>query len=51
MMGQHDRSEALFYYFRLEDQVNRRPVAKRICWYVLDILTTLVTPTASELEG
>jgi hypothetical protein len=20
MMGQHDRSEALFYYFRLEDQ-------------------------------
>ena len=22
MMGQHDRSEALFYYFRLEDQVN-----------------------------
>jgi len=23
MMGQHDRSEALFYYFRLEDQVPR----------------------------
>jgi len=21
MIGQHDRSEALFYYFRLEDQV------------------------------
>src|SRR5437762_10582454 len=21
MMGQHDRSEALFYYFRVEDQV------------------------------
>jgi hypothetical protein len=21
MMGHHDRSEALFYYFRLEDQV------------------------------
>ena len=21
MMGQHDRSEALFYYFRLEDQL------------------------------
>jgi hypothetical protein len=21
MMGQHDRAEALFYYFRLEDQV------------------------------
>jgi hypothetical protein len=21
MMGQHDRSEALFYYFRLDDQI------------------------------
>jgi hypothetical protein len=21
MMGQHDRSQALFYYFRLEDQI------------------------------
>jgi hypothetical protein len=21
MMGQHDRSESLFYYFRIEDQV------------------------------
>lgn len=21
MMGQHDRAEALFYYFRLEDQI------------------------------
>jgi len=25
MMGQHDRSEALFYYFRLEDQVPDPP--------------------------
>ena len=24
MMGQHLRSEALFYYFRLEDQVRSR---------------------------
>jgi hypothetical protein len=23
MMGQHDRSEALFYYFRLEDQATK----------------------------
>ena len=23
MMGQHDRSESLFYYFRIEDQVPR----------------------------
>ena len=27
MMGQHDRSEALFYYFRLEDQVPENPSA------------------------
>ena len=27
MMGQHDRSEALFYYFRLEDQGFREPSA------------------------
>ena len=27
MMGQHDRSEALFYYFRLEDQVPENPPA------------------------
>src|SRR6202048_4445964 len=34
MMGQHDRSEALFYYFRLEDQVPEthllRPIEKHI---------------------
>jgi len=24
MMGQHDRSESLFYYFRIEDQVPRK---------------------------
>jgi hypothetical protein len=27
MMGQHDRSEALFYYFRLEDKF-----LKAICY-------------------
>src|SRR5882724_6429105 len=34
MMGQHDRSEALFYYFRLEDQVPEhhllRPIDQHI---------------------
>ena len=29
MMGQHDRSEALFYYFRLEDQVPETHLADR----------------------
>jgi transposase len=30
MMGQHDRSEALFYYFRLEDQVPENHVLRLI---------------------
>src|ERR1700729_2779074 len=30
MMGQHDRSEALFYYFRLEDQVPETHVLRLI---------------------
>ncbi len=30
MMGQHDRSEALFYYFRLEDQVPERHLLRLI---------------------
>jgi len=30
MMGQHDRSEALFYYFRLEDQVPETHLLRRI---------------------
>ena len=30
MMGQHDRSEALFYYFRLEDQVPEHPLLRLI---------------------
>jgi hypothetical protein len=28
-MGQHDRSEALFYYFRLEDQVPQNHLLRR----------------------
>jgi hypothetical protein len=36
MMGQHDRSEALFYYFRPEDQVPEnhllRLIDKHISW-------------------
>jgi transposase len=30
MMGQHDRSEALFYYFRLEDQVSENHLLRLI---------------------
>jgi transposase len=30
MMGQHDRSEALFYYFRLEDQISENHLLRLI---------------------
>jgi hypothetical protein len=30
MMGQHDRSEVLFYHFRLEDQVPEHPLLRLI---------------------
>ena len=34
MMGQHDRSEALFYYFRLEDQVPENHLLRLIEKYI-----------------
>ena len=30
MMGQHDRSEALFYYFRLEDHISENHLLRLI---------------------
>ena len=34
MMGQHARSEALFYYFRLEDQVPENHLPRLIDKYI-----------------
>src|SRR5207247_11477341 len=34
MMGQHDRSEPLFYYFRIEDQVPQNHLLRFIDRYV-----------------
>jgi len=34
MMGQHDRSESLFYYFRIEDQVPENHLLRFIDSYV-----------------
>ena len=34
MMGQHARSEALFYYFRLEDQVPENHLLRLIDKYI-----------------
>jgi hypothetical protein len=36
MMGQHDRSESLFYYFRIEDQVPENHLLRFIDRYVGD---------------
>ncbi len=38
MMGQHSRSEALFYYFRLEDQVPENHLLRLIDQSKLDDL-------------
>jgi hypothetical protein len=40
MMGQHDRSESLFYYFRIEDQVpqNHWLRAKSTCYSAQSIM-------------
>jgi hypothetical protein len=35
MMGQHDRSESLFYYFRIEDQVPENHLLRFIDRYAL----------------
>ncbi|MGC1434414.1 MAG: hypothetical protein WA847_00855 [Terriglobales bacterium] len=34
MMGQHDRSESLFYYFRIEDEVPENHLLRFIDRYV-----------------
>src|ERR1700738_1606540 len=53
MMGQHDRSEALFYYFRLEDQVPDnhllRLIDKHISFeFVRESLATALPPLRTE---
>jgi hypothetical protein len=42
MMGQHDRSEALFYYFRLEDQVPETHLLRLIA------ISTSVLPSCGK---
>jgi len=46
MMGQHDRSEALFYYFRLDDQVPAPLINLMGCLAALSSLFTFF-PAAS----
>ena len=45
MMGQHDRTEALFYYFRLEDQVPETHLLRLIEKHQL-----CVCPTATKRQ-
>jgi hypothetical protein len=55
MTGQHDRSEALFYYFRLEDQVPEnhllRPIEKHISFaFVREQLKGSYSETGSTFD-
>jgi hypothetical protein len=55
MMGQHSRSEALFYYFRLEDQTPEthllRLIDKHISFYPLaDFSVQIEGVTPSKLS-
>ena len=50
MMGQHDRSEALFYYFRLEDQVPENHLLRLIEKHIsLDFVRERLQATYSEI--
>ena len=52
MMGQHDRSEALFYYFRLDDQIPESHLLRRINPVVSRVLAELrenLTPFYSDI--
>src|ERR1700694_4066236 len=49
MMGQHDRSEALFYYFRLEDQVPENHLLRLIDRHVsFDFVHDVLRDSYSE---
>jgi transposase len=49
MMGQHDRSESLFYYFRIEDQVPENHLLRFIDRYVsLDFVREKLRASYSE---
>jgi hypothetical protein len=55
MMEQHDRSEALFYYFRLEDQVSEthllRLIEKHISFaFVRERLKQSYSETGSSID-
>src|SRR5437899_13080805 len=52
MMGQHDRSESLFYYFRIEDQVPQNHLLRFIDGYVsFDFVRENFRASYSETGG
>jgi hypothetical protein len=52
MMGQHDRSEALFYYFRLEDQVPENHLLRLIEKHIgFELRSTSVFFVRERLQG
>src|SRR5947208_15398568 len=49
MMGQHDRSEPVFYYFRIEDQVPQNHLLRFIDRYVTsDLVREKLPPSCTE---
>jgi hypothetical protein len=56
-MGQHDRSEALFYYFRLEDQVPENHLLRLIDKHISfsscasDLETAIARPSSLDRSG
>jgi len=48
MMGQHSRSEALFYYFRLEDQIPENHLLRLIDRH---INFDFVPPEGARFDG
>ena len=51
MMGQHDRSEALFYYFRLEDQIPETHLLRLIDKHISFELCAAATERQLQRDG
>jgi hypothetical protein len=51
MMGQHDRSESLFYYFRIEDQVPENHLLRLIDGYVSCDFVLILWPLRCRLHS
>lgn len=51
MMGQHDRSESLFYYFRLEDHVPENHLLRLIDRHISFLYARLCAIPTARRDG